>query len=177
MFSAMTEQGNEWKTERRPWWIAASVVYLLLLVFLLIIPNNYRSHNVFVGGLTPQLWAEYVARGFSIIPFSSLSQQFGSIAAGDDALRHIVYLVGNIIGFIPLGFLLPILFKRQRRFGTFALSVLLGFIALEITQLMTMRGLFDIDDIILYALGAMIGFLLFRKWNQYQSNRIAGSAA
>jgi glycopeptide antibiotics resistance protein len=165
MFSSMNDAAD-WRTERRFWWIAAAIIYLLLLVFLLIIPNNYRSHNVLMGGLTWELWSDYVARGFNLIPFSSLIQQFGSIASGDAAARHLIYLLGNSIGFIPLGFLLPLLFIRQRKVGKFMLTAFLMFAALELGQLLSMRGLFDIDDIILYGVGAALGFVLFRKWSQ-----------
>jgi glycopeptide antibiotics resistance protein len=164
MFSAMTEQTRNWRANHRPWLVAAAAIYLLLLVFLLIIPNNYRSHNVFVGGLTPQLWVDYVARGFNLIPFTSLAQQLGSISNGNDVARHVAYLFGNIVGFIPLGFLLPLLFAQQRKFGRFMLTALLMFAALELGQLLSMRGLFDIDDIMLYAIGAALGFAIFGKW-------------
>jgi glycopeptide antibiotics resistance protein len=72
-------------------------------------------------------------------------------------------LIGNFVGFAPLGFFLPVLFIRQRGFATFIITVVLALICLELVQLLTMRGSFDIDDIILNAVGACLGFWMLRK--------------
>ena len=125
------------------------ILYMLAILFLLIIPNNYRSHNVLVGNLTRERWSAYVMGGFNLVPLRSLSEQIGSILAGQDVARGIVYLVGNLAGFAPFGFFLPALFVRQRKLPTFLITVLLAIATLELAQVFTMRGCFDIDDIIL----------------------------
>lgn len=67
----------------------------------------------------------------------------------------------NIALFFPFGFLIPCVFKYFR--GIFRTS-LMGFslsLIIEITQLVTSRGFFDIDDIILNSLGSFVGYLVF----------------
>ncbi len=146
------------------------ILYMLAILFLLIIPNNYRSHNVLVGALTWERWSAYVMGGFNLVPLRSLLEQIGSILAGQDVARGIVYLVGNLAGFAPLGFCLPALFVRQRKFPTFLVTVLLAIVVLELVQVFTMRGSFDIDDVILNTAGACLGFWIMRK----PVRRIAG---
>ncbi len=150
--------------------LALFILYVLVILFLLVIPNNYRSHNVFIGGLTWERWSAYVMNGFNLIPLRSLSEQIGSMFAGQDVARGIVYLAGNLVGFAPLGFFLPALFVRQRRFLTFLMTALLAIVVLEFLQVFTMRGSFDIDDIILNTAGACLGFWIMRK----PVRRIAG---
>ncbi|MDR1705591.1 MAG: VanZ family protein [Clostridiales bacterium] len=143
--------------------IAMFVLYVLAMLFLLVIPNNYRGHNVLVGGFTWERWLAYITRAFNLVPFKGLAGQIRSIIAGEDTVRNIVYMAGNLGGFAPLGFFLPALFAKGRKFKAFLLTVLITVIALELMQLITMRGSFDIDDVILNTGGVYLGFLLFRK--------------
>jgi len=69
-------------------------------------------------------------------------------------------IFGNIIGFIPLGILFPLLFMSLRRLWRTALMVLLVSLGFELTQLVTGIGIFDVDDLILNVTGGIIGYLL-----------------
>lgn len=70
-------------------------------------------------------------------------------------------LIGNIAAFIPLGFLSPFLFpiKIDKIYKIITISFIISFI-FEIIQLITGIGVFDIDDLILNILGAILGFVL-----------------
>ncbi len=71
---------------------------------------------------------------------------------------------GNILLLIPLGYLAPLLKKNIDRWWK---TVILGVgvsLLIEIIQLMTHRGYFDIDDVILNSLGCWIGWLCYRRW-------------
>lgn len=67
-------------------------------------------------------------------------------------------LFGNVLLFVPLGFLLPILFAKARRFSTTIVWTMLASLTIELTQLSTRLGSFDVDDVILNVLGGSIGF-------------------
>lgn len=63
--------------------------------------------------------------------------------------------------FFPLGIFLPLLFKKFHRFSKFMIiTVVLNF-SIEILQYVLKIGQFDIDDVILYQVGEMIGYILF----------------
>lgn len=73
-------------------------------------------------------------------------------------------IAGNLLGFVLMGFLLPILFAylhtRKRVITTvFTISLLL-----ELTQLLTGVGYCDIDDLIQNTLGGLIGYWLYQKF-------------
>lgn len=145
------------------------VAYALVMLFILLIPNNYRGHNVLVGGLTWERWSAYVAGGFNLVPLREIARQIGSIAGGQAVARNLIYLLGNFIGFAPLGLFLPGLFKKQKKFLVYSSTVILILIGVELSQLITMRGSFDIDDIILNLTGACIGFWLLRNVTDFIS--------
>ncbi|MEC0898879.1 MULTISPECIES: VanZ family protein [Bacillus] len=66
--------------------------------------------------------------------------------------------LGNVIIFIPFAFLLPLLFKQINNVKM-ASKIFIKFILLiESLQLLTFTGVFDIDDIMLNMLGALIGY-------------------
>ena len=67
----------------------------------------------------------------------------------------------NILIFLPIGFMLPLLFNGFHRFTkTFAAGFLLS-LAIEVSQLFKHRTT-DVDDLIANTLGAVLGWVLFR---------------
>jgi len=76
-------------------------------------------------------------------------------------------LLGNVVMFVPLGILLPLLSKRRRRFFLTAaagLSISLGIELVQLMMLLTLisRRSVDVDDIILNVTGACFGYLAWR---------------
>ncbi|PFN07921.1 VanZ family protein [Bacillus cereus] len=66
--------------------------------------------------------------------------------------------IGNIVIFIPLGFLIPLLFRRINNVKLACKIFIKCIFLIELLQLLTFTGVFDIDDIILNTLGALIGY-------------------
>ncbi|MFD2920308.1 VanZ family protein [Terrimonas rubra] len=96
--------------------------------------------------------------GMNTTPFASVKKIYYSNKSATYKFKNIA---GNVLGFMPLGFLLP--FLVFRRWGIilsiFAATFLsMGF---EYIQLYTGCGVFDVDDIILNALGGIIGALFY----------------
>ncbi len=72
---------------------------------------------------------------------------------------HMTYLL-NIFMFVPLGFLLPFIWRNM----DFAKTFLTGFffsLYLELTQLLN-RRVTDIDDLVANTLGCIIGFFIYQ---------------
>ncbi len=69
-------------------------------------------------------------------------------------------LVGNVIIFIPFGFFMPMASKYRSFLSTFACGFLLS-LGVEIFQLVTKIGSFDVDDLLLNTIGACIGYFGF----------------
>ena len=78
------------------------------------------------------------------------------------AWRFLINIVGNVIAFIPFGFLFPFFINRTK--GKMLFTVFIGVVftcAIEFTQLLTKVGIFDVDDIILNAIGVITGYIIF----------------
>lgn len=72
-------------------------------------------------------------------------------------------LILNILLFVPLGILVPSIVRFFRRWWRVLLIGLSFSAAIEITQLFTHYGCFEMVDLINNALGALIGYGLYRK--------------
>jgi glycopeptide antibiotics resistance protein len=71
-----------------------------------------------------------------------------------------INLLGNIVVFIPFGWLLPRCISGRWKKGYSVFFI--GLLFLETLQLITRRGTFDVDDIILNSLGFFVGFGLLK---------------
>ena len=69
-----------------------------------------------------------------------------------------INLGGNVILFVPLGFFLPRVFPALEKFRRTLLATGLIITTVELTQLFTLLGSCDIDDLILNVIGAAIGY-------------------
>ena len=91
-----------------------------------------------------------------LIQNNTLLKPFWSYAAliyGKNKYSILTEIVLNIIMLIPVGFLLPFLVKKH--------TVLYGFLCslcIEVFQLVTKRGYFEVDDLIHNTLGVVIGY-------------------
>lgn len=115
---------------------------------------------------------EQLSASLNLIPFRSITVYlYLMIRQPNPELLPYAWInfVGNILLFVPLGFLLPCLARRVRSFLRILLTTAVLLLLLESLQLFTLLGSFDIDDIILNLLGVAFGYLIFhfarRKWN------------
>lgn len=70
-------------------------------------------------------------------------------------------LVGNVVCFVPFGFLLPFLHEESRHWWVLLINAFLLVCGIELFQLITAFGAFDVDDILLNCAGAVLGFWMF----------------
>ena len=126
------------------------MLYIALLVQVILIkhlPLSFLIQNLKLG-----LNFNHI----NLIPFATIVDYF----ALENKLTSVENLVGNVIIFIPLGFLLPILIEKFRK-TTNLLLISFGFsLSFETIQLLfPMLGSFDVDDLILNTFGALLGYL------------------
>lgn len=142
------------------------VVYAIVMAYFL-----FFRHSFNVGGT---YW-EHISMNINIVPFYTIKQNLYLILKQSNPYlvpHAIINLLGNIIGFIPFGILLPLLLKRARTFKRFFFYAISGIVLIELIQLFTLRGSFDIDDLILNMLGSLIGYMInyFTKLSAYFSD-------
>ena len=131
------------------WW-----VYIALLLVFVVVKFKGSFYE-----LTDRI-STYSMQGsinYNLIPFRSMSTQIKYITQWW-ALKN---LLGNIIPFIPFGFLLPIAYKKFSSTISVFFTGLASILLIEIFQFLTKLGTFDVDDIILNMIGIVCGYLMF----------------
>ena len=96
----------------------------------------------------------------NLVPFRTIETYISDLSFSVAFMN----IFGNIIPFIPMGFLLPMAFPSQRNIIKTMISSFLLILSVEILQLILFLGSFDIDDIILNLLSCFIGFILFKVY-------------
>ena len=79
--------------------------------------------------------------------------------------NFVVNILGNVIAFAPFGFLLPILKENYRNFFVITFISMFFSLSIELIQLTTRVGIFDVDDILLNTVGGVLGYIIFLVFN------------
>jgi len=132
------------------------LVVTLLFVFLCLL--SYQLFEPFRFNLEKNLKANFVP-----IVNSWLMLQRAEAARYQPLIRIVqLLLVGNVLVFMPIGFLTAVLF-RDLRSGWKMLLLGAGFsLVVETLQVLLAVRVFDVDDILLNALGTWLGYGVFR---------------
>lgn len=123
-----------------------------------------------------------------LVYFLFLSEEYGHGGAGEynyniypfrEIIRYIRYrkllgtwavltnLLGNVIGFIPFGALVPLMVRGARSAWRMTLLSFEISALVEVSQLIFRVGCFDVDDMILNTLGGLLGYLVFRVMSRW----------
>ncbi len=127
--------------------ILALLAYLLLLSYLLFFSSTY--------GRTAEMGYRYNLR-----PFHEIRRCFENI----DTVGYryvIVNILGNIVAFMPFGFLLPLVSERKTLAGKATFATFLLSLSAEVLQLLSRTGAFDVDDLVLNTIGGFFGYLCY----------------
>lgn len=133
------------------------LLYLLLLLFVVLLKGGTVSLAMLRFDL--QSIKEYGAEAVNLIPFRTIAPYLRRFDL-DFAFQNIV---GNIAAFVPLGFFFSLLCCKKRLLGTMLCSLLV-ILGIETAQLLFQIGIFDVDDILLNGIGALLGWCVSRLW-------------
>ena len=117
------------------------VMYLALLLYFLLFADRRIS-----------------AGGVNLIPFAEIRRylHYTNILG----MRLVILnLGGNVIGFMPFGYLLASMNQRFRRPWIILLMSFCFSFLIELVQFITKVGCYDVDDILMNTLGGVLGCL------------------
>jgi len=109
---------------------------------------------------------------YNIIPFNSILSDMSHAQRPGFWWVYMRGVVGNILMFVPLGFMLPLLSEKQKKPIRVIVTVLICSASIELAQLVAgfclgdFYRVVDIDDIILNTLGGVLGYLAFLLWSR-----------
>lgn len=133
-------------------------IYAILLFLFVVIKINDDIGSRIGTVMQGRQWG-YLH--INLVPFSTIEAQLWMISNGVFARNAILNLAGNTIAFIPLGFFIPILYKKLTKFKYALPTYFVIIFSIETFQHLSALGYFDVDDIILNVLGCSIGYLVF----------------
>lgn len=121
-----------------------------------ILVGIFLCYIIVVIGATMMSRGAFYDHSYQLHLFYSYKEAWNSFNFSE--WRNIIL---NILMFVPFGFLLPLVFKRLRKFWKTYLCSFAFTLAIELIQLIFNLGIFEVDDIFDNLLGAMIGYGLF----------------
>lgn len=128
------------------WWI-----YFVLLFGIVIIKFRGSFSELLI-----KMESTPFGTNYNLIPFKSIGEQLSHFSEGWARFN----LLGNIIPFVPFGFLLPVVSEKINSFIKILFAGFGFLLFVEVFQFFTKLGSFDVDDIFLNMLGIFIGYLL-----------------
>lgn len=132
------------------------VIYILALCVILFFGSRGHWTNLSI--------LEYAAMQMNLVPFKTIFLYVRAMMRGTMNLDiAIANLLGNFLLFLPMGIYLPWFFVKIRYVGQYLLRLIPMLFIVELIQLLTKRGSFDIDDLILNLAGAVLGYCLWKS--------------
>ncbi len=117
---------------------------------------------------------EYMKLSSNFVPFKTINGYVLAISNGSmNLIIPIKNLAGNVAAFLPMGIFLPYFIRTLNRIKSFAVTMTVMILSVEIIQLVTRRGSLDIDDFILNIIGALIGFGLWKAMTARKTRKNA----
>ena len=151
-----------------------SAVLILVLVLVSRISGHRPTKAQAVWKLLLALYlaAVYNVAGAPELPYIYPRLSINLIHFWDITSSVQAYLINsglNILLFVPLGFILPLLWKEFRSRRAMCLTGFLMSLGIELAQLLNYR-ISDVDDLIMNTLGAFLGYELLMLLSRRKKN-------
>lgn len=137
--------------------------YIIMLMVFMFTPNyiisgsgiDLTSENFdFVGNFKDRINTGYW--GINLIPFATIR----SYIKYSGIFHALLNILGNVVLFIPIGFIFPLILIRYRDIKKIAVLSISISLFIEFIQFFVGRSC-DIDDLILNFVGGIIGYTIF----------------
>lgn len=146
---------KEWH-HRKKVWRFLFFLYLLLVIKLFIFKYPYSELKLIMDNWERAVILEGLDTA-NFIPFKTI-QMYIHYAYKLNSFEN---LVGNVVVFLPFGYFLPYMGYRKENWFTVLCQAFFFSMAIELFQLFSAFGAFDVDDLMLNTLGAVLGYLVY----------------
>ncbi len=143
-------------------YLKKKITWLLFILYIIFLLSTTIYTKLISGTIYSKLQIEA-----NIIPFSSIIETITLLVTKSQGITYLFnYLILDMLLFIPLGIFLPILFSKTINIKRIILICLSISFIKELLQLLLNVGMFDIDDIILNVVGALLSYIIFKNMVQ-----------
>lgn len=132
--------------------LTTPLIYVMFILYLTIL-----SYLLFFGYYRQMVKIE----SYNLVPFKTINMYI-TFADYFPFKVWFTNLFGNVLAFMPFGFLLPIVFKKLRNSWSITILSFLFSLFVETMQLTFHVGGFDVDDILLNTMGGFFGYLIYK---------------
>ena len=128
------------------------VIYCIFVAYMVFFSRGFR---------TQYTYSHYFRYFTNFVPFKTVAHYIMLYKKGLQSLA-IFNLLGNFVLFMPMGMLLPCIFKKLNRFWKVTLCIFITVLLVEVMQFVLRVGIIDVDDVIFNLCGGMIGYGIFK---------------
>ena len=149
------EQGN--------WVRILFVLYILIVIKVIIFKYPYEELRAIASSWRRDVILEGLGTA-NFTPFKTIKMYIDYAYK----LNSVENLAGNVLVFVPFGFLFPFVAREGERFFVMFVNAFVFILGIEVFQLFSAFGAFDVDDILLNCLGAAVGYGIYRIFMIWQ---------
>lgn len=149
------EQGN--------WVRILFVLYILIVIKVIIFKYPYEELRAIASSWRRDVILEGLGTA-NFTPFKTIKMYIDYAYK----LNSVENLAGNVLVFVPFGFLFPFVAREGERFFVMFVNAFVFILGIEVFQLFSAFGAFYVDDILLNCLGAAMGYGIYRIFMIWQ---------
>lgn len=139
---------------------------ILLLVYMMMLTKKilfkkggYRYYKNYFAREYKQYSTKEGWKMANTVPFHTIRLYKKGLERNNTSAEYNIW--GNLLGFVPLGLLLPLAWPWFRHGIKIILAGFIVSLGYETTQLLTGLGIWDVDDLLLNTAGTLLGYILF----------------
>lgn len=130
------------------------IIYICILVYFVFFSDRYGRGTRFI---------EY---RYNFKPFAEI-HRYVTYNEHFTMENIITNLIGNVLVFVPVGFLVPIIKKEGVNVFTILRISFCMTLFIEVIQLAFRIGVFDVDDLIMNTAGGILGYVIFKMTQRW----------
>ena len=152
--------------QKRNWWKLFFAIYILVVIKVIIFKYPFEELLKIAASWRRGVIFEGLGTA-NFKPFKTIKMYIDY----SYKLNSVENLAGNVLVFVPFGFLFPHVAKDGERFFVMLLNAFVFVLGIEMFQLFSAFGAFDVDDLLLNCVGASLGFGIYRLMQFWRRKR------
>ena len=124
------------------------IAYLLFLGYMLFYSAGFNR-------------VEHEEYRYNLTMFQEIMRYYNLGMRTGEWRLFVLNVIGNVVVFMPIGMFLPSLFYRCKNFHFTTILSLEISLCVEVIQLITKVGSFDVDDLLLNTFGGICGYIIY----------------
>lgn len=140
------------------------ILYIFFLLYLTVFKRLFFGTTIGMFFESYRLNTSSLDYNLNLVPFRTI---YGYLAHPPSKTVALTNLLGNVLAFMPLGFLVPLVFKKIYTIRWILIVSIGSSFVIELIQLILGVGSLDVDDVLLNLLGGLLGFFVYKGFKEF----------